>query len=270
MSLVVKENSWGMQLDIGKLEMFPRLLRFQRNSYQRELTEKSVCWEPEGRYQYSKMFRWEPEGRYRCINSMKVAPFCFSTEHLLISIAPFWLSADDLCRFFHFFFWSYNALINILFTFKYETPFAKNRIMKWYEFYLKIYIRTTLPNSRVSTPPPPPPPPRLLICNLGPVLWERKKTRTADFKYNGAVLSKCGDRVFFCQWPGPWIMDVLMNWRISSLWYYKWNNMLGVSMHNAQCHENWTDPLLQVGCLCIQTFFFFFFFFWGGGGSFIG
>ena len=26
-----------------------------------------VSWEPEGRYQYSKMFCWEPEGGYRCV-----------------------------------------------------------------------------------------------------------------------------------------------------------------------------------------------------------
>ena len=55
----------------------------------------NVSWEPEGRYQYSKMFRWEPEGHYRCIKSMVIAPFLFSTEHLWILIAPLWLSTDD-------------------------------------------------------------------------------------------------------------------------------------------------------------------------------
>ena len=29
-----------------------------------------VSWEPEGRYQYSKMFSWEPEGRYCCTMSI--------------------------------------------------------------------------------------------------------------------------------------------------------------------------------------------------------
>ena len=51
----------------------------------------NVSWEPEGRYQYSKMFRWAPEGRYRCTMSMAIAPFRFSAEHLWIVITPFWL-----------------------------------------------------------------------------------------------------------------------------------------------------------------------------------
>ena len=40
------------------------------------MTTCSICqlsiisWEPEGHYQYSKMFRWEPEGHYHCINSI--------------------------------------------------------------------------------------------------------------------------------------------------------------------------------------------------------
>ena len=54
-----------------------------------------VSWEPERRYQYSKMFRWEPEGRYRHRHCTAIAPFWFSTECLWILIAPFWLSTDD-------------------------------------------------------------------------------------------------------------------------------------------------------------------------------
>ena len=42
------------------------------------------------------MFRGEPEGCYRCTKSMAIAPFWFSTEHLLILIAPFYLSTDDM------------------------------------------------------------------------------------------------------------------------------------------------------------------------------
>ena len=53
----------------------------------------SVRWEPEGRYQYFKMFHWEPEGRYRC-TQVYISPFWFSTEHIWIVIAPFWLSTD--------------------------------------------------------------------------------------------------------------------------------------------------------------------------------
>ena len=38
-----------------------------------------VSWEPEGHYQYSKMFCWELEGHYGCTKSMVIAPFWFST-----------------------------------------------------------------------------------------------------------------------------------------------------------------------------------------------
>ena len=55
-----------------------------------------VSWEPEGRYQYSKMFRWEPEGHFCCTKSMVIVPFWFSMEHLWIVIASFWLSADGM------------------------------------------------------------------------------------------------------------------------------------------------------------------------------
>ena len=44
-----------------------------------------LSWEPEGRYQYSKMFQWEPEGRYRCAKSMRIAPFWLSTDELFSS-----------------------------------------------------------------------------------------------------------------------------------------------------------------------------------------
>ena len=60
----------------------------------------TVTWEPERRYQYSKMFHvlkiWEPEGCYRCTMSMAITPIWFSTEHLWVVIAPFWLSTDDM------------------------------------------------------------------------------------------------------------------------------------------------------------------------------
>ena len=55
-----------------------------------------ASWEPEGRYQYSKMFRWDTEGCYCCTKSMAVTPFWFSTEQLWIAVTPFWLSADKL------------------------------------------------------------------------------------------------------------------------------------------------------------------------------
>ena len=56
-----------------------------------------VIWDPEGGYQYSKMFHWETEGRYySCTKSMAIAPIWFSTEHLWIVIAPFWLSTDKI------------------------------------------------------------------------------------------------------------------------------------------------------------------------------
>ena len=55
-----------------------------------------VIWEPEGSYQYSKMFRWEPNGCYRCTMYMVIASFWFSTEHLWMVIAPFWFSTEHL------------------------------------------------------------------------------------------------------------------------------------------------------------------------------
>ena len=55
-----------------------------------------VSWEPEGHYQYSKMFRWEPEGHYCCTMSIVIAPFWFSMENLWVVIAPFWLSTDNV------------------------------------------------------------------------------------------------------------------------------------------------------------------------------
>ena len=39
-----------------------------------------ISWEPEGRYQYQKMFCGEPEGHYGCTLSMVIAPFWFSTD----------------------------------------------------------------------------------------------------------------------------------------------------------------------------------------------
>ena len=41
-----------------------------------------VSWEPEGHYQYWKMFHWEPEGRCRCTKSMAIVPFWLSTDHM--------------------------------------------------------------------------------------------------------------------------------------------------------------------------------------------
>ena len=38
----------------------------------------SVCWEPEGCYQYLTI---KPEGRYHCTKSMAIVPFWFSMEH---------------------------------------------------------------------------------------------------------------------------------------------------------------------------------------------
>ena len=55
-----------------------------------------VSWEPEGRYQYSKMFYWEPEWRYHCTKSLVIAPFLFLTEHVWIVIVPFWFSMEHL------------------------------------------------------------------------------------------------------------------------------------------------------------------------------
>ena len=43
-----------------------------------------VSWEPEGRYQCSKMFRWEPEKCYWGAMSMGIASFWFSMEHALL------------------------------------------------------------------------------------------------------------------------------------------------------------------------------------------
>ena len=59
-----------------------------------------VTWEPEGRYPaYSNtcIYRWEPEGRYRHRHCTAIAPSLFSTEHLWILKAPFWLPTDDIC-----------------------------------------------------------------------------------------------------------------------------------------------------------------------------
>ena len=50
-------------------EPFPRL---QHGNIKEEW---NVCWEPEGGYQYSKMFHSEPEGRYHCTKSMVIVPF---------------------------------------------------------------------------------------------------------------------------------------------------------------------------------------------------
>ena len=55
-----------------------------------------VSWEPEWRYPYWHVFRWEPEGRYRHRHCTAIVSFWFSTEHLWIMIAPFWLSTDDI------------------------------------------------------------------------------------------------------------------------------------------------------------------------------
>ena len=63
------------------------------------LTTQIVSWEPEGCYQYSKIFCWEPEGLYRWTKSMVVAPFWFSIEYLWIVLAPFWLSTDKIYNF---------------------------------------------------------------------------------------------------------------------------------------------------------------------------
>ena len=82
----------------------------------------SVSWEPEGRYQYSMMFRWEPEGRYCCKKPMAIAPFWFSTEHGWTALTPFWFSADE----------SYN----------YWILSKLNSVFKWFSFSpctLKMY-----------------------------------------------------------------------------------------------------------------------------------
>ena len=55
-----------------------------------------VSWEPEGRYQYSKLFHWEPKGRYRCTMPTAKVPFWFSMEYLWIVVMPFWLATDDV------------------------------------------------------------------------------------------------------------------------------------------------------------------------------
>ena len=53
---------------------------------------------PQGRYHYSKMLRWKPEGRYRYRHCTVIEAFWFSTEHLWMLIAPFWLSTDDMVK----------------------------------------------------------------------------------------------------------------------------------------------------------------------------
>ena len=64
-----------------------------------ELLFNIVSWEPEGRYQHSKMFRWEAEGHYdRSTMSMAIAPFWFSLEYIWVVIVPFWLSTDDIIQ----------------------------------------------------------------------------------------------------------------------------------------------------------------------------
>ena len=59
------------------------------------ISRNIVSWEPEGRYQYSKMFHWEPEGRYHCTKSVVIVPFLFS--NIFVVIVPFWLLTDDMC-----------------------------------------------------------------------------------------------------------------------------------------------------------------------------
>ena len=53
-------------LSLGMLEMnSPTLHRDVYCCHQISLRHVIVSWEPEGRYQYSKMFHWEPEVRYQ-------------------------------------------------------------------------------------------------------------------------------------------------------------------------------------------------------------
>ena len=54
-----------------------------------------VSWEPEGRYQYSKMFHWEPEVHAPSLYKV------YGDSTLLVlngTLAPFWLSTDDTER----------------------------------------------------------------------------------------------------------------------------------------------------------------------------
>ena len=57
---------------------------------------QTVSREPEGRYRHSNMSYWEPEGRYCHRHCTGIVPFWFSTKHLWILIAPFWLSHDEI------------------------------------------------------------------------------------------------------------------------------------------------------------------------------
>ena len=86
MTMSVKQMFWNeksaVQFDIKQLKIsVKKQIKLHRNNI--------ASWEPERHYQCSKMFRWEPEGRSCCTKSMVIAPFWFSTEHLLIVIAPF-------------------------------------------------------------------------------------------------------------------------------------------------------------------------------------
>ena len=51
---------------------------FRAKSNIRQFAVLSANWEPEGCYQYSKLFCWEPEGHYHFTKSMVIAPMWLS------------------------------------------------------------------------------------------------------------------------------------------------------------------------------------------------
>ena len=75
------------------MEMIPTYEEYLISSVESQkgyCSSKMFRWEPEGRYCSYKdvsVSSWEPEGRYCCTKSMAIW-----------SAAPFWLSADDMCR----------------------------------------------------------------------------------------------------------------------------------------------------------------------------
>ena len=59
--------------------------------------EDLVSWEPEGCYQYSKMFLWEPEGCYQCTMSLVIMPFWLSTDDMGVIMLNSNSNNDDIC-----------------------------------------------------------------------------------------------------------------------------------------------------------------------------
>ena len=71
--LLVEYVNWPtlkIRSDIVNLTNFLQNFRYWRNMLNNKLNFHTkvniVSWEPEGRYQYSKMFCWKLEGRYHC------------------------------------------------------------------------------------------------------------------------------------------------------------------------------------------------------------